>query len=117
MLNVVNFDHENERLLKLPMTYKRRNMTKWQCLDKMKTELCNNRNIKIGLLIGAKLSRPLEPEVVISENGSQYALTILHCCVVAQSKAMLLTKLHATVPLSMKHILQTLDNITLKSQI
>lgn len=55
------------------MTYTRKNKTKWQYLDKVKAELSNNHKIKIGLLIEAKCSRPLELEVVKSENGGPYA--------------------------------------------
>lgn len=85
----------------------------------MMAELCKNHSIKIVLLIGDNCSRAFDPEVVTpTENGvsmhfEQYYVGAWF----AKSKVMLLAKSHTIVQLSMKQVLQTLNNIPLKSNI
>lgn len=96
--NVLDFGSGEERWLKLPKSYTRREipidsndvlkpsqLSKWKYLEKIQGEICDvSQDMKIGLLIGANCVRALEPEVVIpSENGGPYAYrTVLGWCIV-----------------------------------
>ena len=59
-------------------------IAKWKYLEQIKDELKLNRNVKIGLLIGANCSRALGPEMVIHSEGDEPCAfqTVLGWCIV-----------------------------------
>lgn len=96
-LLVKSTDSCDDHWIKLPKTYSRSSISvsikesptptkirQWTYLKDVPDQLCDERDVKIGLLIGANCPRALEPEKVISsQDGGPYAFkTRLGWCVV-----------------------------------